>query len=171
MLLPREKDMECAVPCGHHAHGQEELLETRTGTKGCLWFGVFIHLCAGSFPFEQLIFSRNFRVNGPATNKGAAFLLRNIRLWGILQGNVFMEEVHPQAKSDMLGITVVYKRSPHQGKGRAAVGSPAHRACILNVERSAKTHLPVLPPYYQPGCHGHLFMSYCLCKSISVSVW
>lgn len=45
-----------------------------------------------------------------------------------------MEEVHPQAKSDMLGISMVYKRSPQQGEGRAAVGSSAHRACVLNVE-------------------------------------
>ena len=68
-----------------------------------------------------------------------------------------MEEVHPQAKSDMLGISMVYERSSHQGGGRAAIGSRVHKASMLNVKRSAKTHLPALPPWYQLGCHGHLF--------------
>lgn len=72
--------MECAVPCGHRARGQEELVGIRAGAKGCLWFRVFMHLCAGSFPLGQWMFPRNFRGNGPATNKGGAFLLRNIRM-------------------------------------------------------------------------------------------
>jgi len=45
-----------------------------------------------------------------------------------------MEDIHPQAESDMMGISVVCKRSPHQGAGSIVVGSPVYKVSMFNVK-------------------------------------
>lgn len=147
-LLANERGTECVMSLSALCTGADRAGGNQSRCRGLSAVsGIQLSLCWPVSVWTMDTSLIAFIKNGPETDSGGAFLLRNVKWWGILQRRLFMEEICPQANSDMLVISLVYTRSPCCGTGRDAVGSPVHKETMLNIKWSAKTGLPALTPW------------------------